>query len=171
MPTREPSSFFYEEQPLRVRRLRWRLAILPLMLTTLAVAQVGFGRRLGNHPVTDADLVTLTILLWIVYGWLVRVRLVTEVHAGELAVGLRGMLRRERFASTRWASWEQTTFDPSRDFGGYGVRRIGSTRAYIAGGTQGVRIALRDGGAIVIGSECPSDLVAALDRARRGSPG
>ncbi len=168
MARRDAEPLFYEEQPLRVRRLRWRLAILPLFLTTLAIAQVGFGRQLGPYPVRNGDLMFFAILLWIVYVWLTRVRLMTEVTAAGLTVGLRGLLRRERVSAAEWVAWTATAFDARRDFGGYGIRRRGSTSAYIAGGTRGVRIELRNGRVLVVGSERPADLAAALDRATRG---
>lgn len=156
---------FHDVQPLRVRRLRWRLASLPIFLTMLAVLQIGFGRHWGTHIVRNRDLVAWTILLWIVYLWLVRVRLEIEVVPGRLIVGLRGLFRRTRVGAEQWLRWEATRFDAARDFGGYGLRRIGTTRAYVAGGNEGVRLTLRDGGVLILGTDRPGDLVAALARA------
>jgi hypothetical protein len=157
---------FHDVQPLRVRRLRWRLAILPIFLTTLAVLQVGFGRQWGKYPVSNGGLIFLSVLLWIVYLWLVRVRLEIAVTPGHLVVGLRGMFHRTTFPSADWAGLETISFDAARDFGGYGLRRTGATRTYVASGTRGVRLTLRDGGIVVVGTDRPDDLVAALNRAR-----
>ena len=157
---------FHEVQPLQVRRLRWRLAILPLFLTALAILQVGFGRRLGKYAVSNGDLIFFSALLWFVYLWLIRVQLEIDVTPGMLAVGLRGMFHRTRVKAEQWQSWEPTTFDAVRDFGGYGLRRDGTTRAYVAAGSRGVRLTLRDGGVLILGTDRPTDLASALTRAR-----
>ena len=170
MPTSPAEPLFHEEQPLQIRRLRWRVAILPILLTTLAAAQIGLGPRFGPHPVSSADLVVTTVLLWLVYAWLIRVRLVTDVARAGVTVGLSGFFRRHRVASKDLAACRETDFDARRDFGGYGFRRIGTTRTFIAGGTHGVRIELSEGGVVVIGSARPAELAAALARAREGRP-
>jgi len=158
---------FHEVQPLQVRRLRWRLAILPLFLTALAILQIGFGRHLGKYPVSNGGLIFLSALLWFVYLWLIRVQLEIDVTPGMLAVGLRGMFHRTRIDAAQWRSWEPTTFDAVRDFGGYGLRRDGTTRAYVAAGSRGIRLTLTDDSLVILGTDRPNDLAAALDRARR----
>ena len=162
-----PGRLFYEEQPLRVRRLRWRLAMLPLFVTVLAVLQVGFGRHWGTYPVSNGNLIVLAVLMWIVFAWLVRVRLVIEVTGDAVSMRLRGLFRRHRVAIDRCRSSSVVSFDPMRDFGGIGARRRGRTRAYLAGGTTGVRIDLDDGDAVVIDTERPADLLAAVQGAVR----
>lgn len=157
---------FHEVQPLQVRRLRWRLAMLPILLTAFAILQIGFGRHFGRYPVSNGGLVFLSLLLWAVYLWLIRVRLEVEVTPGMLAVGLRGLFQRTRIAADRWASWEATTFDATRDFGGYGLRRVGTTRAYVAGGAGGVRLTLSDASVVIVGTDRAADLVSALTRAK-----
>jgi hypothetical protein len=60
------------------------------------------------------------------------------------------------------------TFRPIRDFGFWGIRsgRDGE-RALIAKGNRGVRIELSDGSKLLIGSQRPELLAAAIDRALR----
>ena len=160
---------FHEEQPLQVRRLRWRLAILPILLTAFAMLQIGFGRHFGKYPVSNSGLIFLSLLLWMVFFWLSRVRLEIEVRPGVLAIGLRGLFHRTRIKADQWASWETTTFDAMRDFGGYGLRRVGATRAYVAGGSRGVRLTMTDGSVVIVGTDRATDLVSALSRAKSRS--
>ncbi len=105
-----------------------------------------------------------SVLLWGVFVWLLRVRLVVDVGAGGLTVGLRALPWRDRVAPGAWRRASLVTFDAIRDFGGYGLRRAGPLRAYIARGTRGVVLALKDGETMIVGSERAEALLAALDR-------
>jgi hypothetical protein len=60
------------------------------------------------------------------------------------------------------------TYKPFRDFGFWGIRsgRDGE-RALIARGNRGVRLELSDGSKLLIGSQRPELLAAAIDRALR----
>jgi hypothetical protein len=58
-------------------------------------------------------------------------------------------------------SIETITFDP-RDYGGYGIRSTTKGTAYIARENQGVRLKLKNGSEIVLGSERPSELARVL---------
>ncbi len=60
---------------------------------------------------------------------------------------------------------EAITYDPERDYGGYGIRTIRDEKAYIAGGTRGVRLKLAGGGTVVVGSKKPEELVGILRQA------
>jgi hypothetical protein len=50
------------------------------------------------------------------------------------------------------------TFDPVRDYGGYGIRSNRQGTAYIAGGRRGVRLKLANGATLVVGSQKPDEL-------------
>jgi hypothetical protein len=65
-------------------------------------------------------------------------------------------------------SVDVVTYRPIRDFGFWGIRsgRDGE-RALIARGNRGVRIELSDGSKLLIGSQQPELLAAAIDRALR----
>ena len=84
---------------------------------------------------------------------LITVRLVTEVRDGELVVSLRGFWRSRRILLSEIRSAEMISFDPVRDYGGYGIRTGRFGKAYIALGQRGVRIKLANGATVVVGSQ------------------
>ena len=155
---------FYEAQTFRQRRLRLLLAIPPTIATLLMIWQVILGHHWGKRPMSNASLIGWTIFLWLVYLRLILVRLVTELRPNELLVSMRGLWRTRRVPLADIKSVEVVTFDPVRDYGGYGIRITRKGTAYIAGGHQGVRLELSKGTPIVIGSERSQDLADALRR-------
>ena len=158
---------FHDEQPFEHRRIAAALAVLPALVTGLAVLRLSFPARLARLPASAGDLVFFATLLWIVFAWLLRVRLVVDVDARGLRVGLRGLLWSERLPVRGWTAASIVSFDAPHEFGGYGLRRVGRLRAYIARGTTGVKLALTSGDTLVVGTPRPAELLAALDRASK----
>jgi hypothetical protein len=95
----------------------------------------------------------------------VTVWLVTDVRPGELSVAFHGLWRERRIPLGEIKSVNTVTYDPVRDWGGFGIRTTRQGQAYIAGGGHGVRLELIKGGVILIGSERSEE----LERAIRGS--
>jgi hypothetical protein len=155
---------FREEQSFRQRRVRILLAIPPGVMLLLLVWQVILGHPWGTKPISNASMIGWTVFLWLVYLRLVAVRLVTQVGPGELSVAMRGLWRERRIPLNEIKSAKIVTYDAARDYGGYGIRTIRRGKAYIAGGNRGVRLELVQGGAVVIGSKRPEELVAAINR-------
>lgn len=157
--------WFHEAQRLNVPRLRIALACLPLLVTAAAGVRVALPRTAARLPMSAGDLVFLAALSWLVFAWLVRARLVVATDADGVTIRLSGLPWRERIAPAAWRRATLVTFDASREFGGYGLRRAGPVRACIAAGSTGVRLDLADGGTLVIGTSRPADLLAAVNRA------
>lgn len=155
-------SLFHEEQRFQVLRLRVMLALPPIALLALAVWQVGLGHPWGQHPMSNGGLIGLTIFLWLVYFRLITVRLVTDVRPPWVSIGLRGLWPARRIALSNIAGAKVVTFQPMRDFGGYGIRSSRQGKAYLAAGTRGVRLELKNCSAIIIGSARPEELSQAL---------
>ncbi len=145
-------------------RLRILLSIPPVVMLTLVVWQVILGHPWGKQPMSNASVVGWTVFLWLVYFRLVTVRLVTDVWPGELSVAMRGLWRDRRIPLGEIKSAKTVTYDPVRDWGGYGIRTTPRGKAYIAGGNRGIRIELIKGGVILIGSERPEELASAINR-------
>jgi hypothetical protein len=166
LPLMEPRSerLFYERQSFKQRRIRVLVAIPPLILTLLAIWQVGLGHPFGKQPMSNARIVGWTIFLWLVYLRLLTVRLVTEVRAGELLVSMRGLWRSRKIRSADIKSVEVVTVDAARDYGGYGIRSTRQGTAYLAGGNQGVRVELKRGLPVIVGSERAPELADAVNR-------
>jgi len=144
---------FHEEQSLRRRRLLILTAIPPLILSLLAVWQVGLGHPWGKQPMSNAAIIGWTIFLWLIYLRLITVKLVTEV---------RGLWRSYSVALPAIKSARPVSFDPARDWGGYGARSSSRGRAFIAAGTRGVELELTRGGIVVVGSQRPDELARSI---------
>jgi hypothetical protein len=161
---RGSSAFFHEEQSFRQRRLWLLLAIPPFGLLLLVIWQVVLGHPWGRQPMSNAGLIGWTVFLWLVYVRLLTVRLVTDVHSGEVSVAMRGLWRRRRIPLSDIKSSKVVAYDALRDFGGYGIRSTARGKAYIAGGNRGVRLELKRGGPLLIGSQRPEELELAIQQ-------
>ena len=156
--------FFHEQQSFRQRRVRILLAIPPAALLLILVWQVILGHPWGTKPMSSARVIGWTVFLCLVYLRLVTVRLVTKVSPDELSVGMRGLWRERRIPLNQIKSAKVVTYDAARDYGGYGIRTTRRGKAYIAGDNRGVRLELVKGGAVLIGSTIPEELLAAINR-------
>ena len=107
---------------------------------------------------SNANIIGWTIFLWIIYLRLVTVRLVTQVRDGKLVVALRGLWRARQIPLADIRSTEVVTYDPLRDYGGYGIRSGRFGKAYIASSSRGVRLKLRDGAIVIVGSQRAEEL-------------
>ena len=138
-------------------------AIPPLIMSGLAVWQAGLGHTWGKVPMTNNGLIGWTIFLWLIYLRLITVRLVTEVRPKEISVRMRGLWRSYAVDLSAVKSAKPVTFDPARDWGGYGMRTSDRGRAFLAGGNRGVELELTRGGMMVIGSKRPDELARCID--------
>jgi len=128
----------------------------------LLIWQVILGHPWGTQPMSNANVIGWTVFLWLIYFRLITVRLVTEVRKGELVIAMRGLWRSRCVPLDRIQSVEMITHDIASDYGGYGIRSTREGKAYVAGGTRGVRLTLAAGEKLVVGSQRPDDLAAVL---------
>jgi len=153
---------FEEVQRFHLTRLRILVAIPPTAMLLLLIWQVILGHPWGKEPMSNASVIGWTTFLWLVYFRLMTVRLVTEVRPGEVSVAMRGFWRERRIPLAEIKAAQEVTFDAARDWGGYGIRTTGRGKAYIAGGSRGVRLQLVTGGMILIGSERSDELASVI---------
>lgn len=111
---------------------------------------------------SNADVIGWTVFLWVIYFRLITIRLVTDVRNGDLIVGMRGLWRSRRVAVRDIQAAEIITFNPTRDYGGYGIRPTRGGKAYIASGNRGVRFTLAAGKNLVVASQRPEELTSAI---------
>ena len=76
-----------------------------------------------------------------------------------------GFLYKTRVPFTEIARAEAITYRPIRDYGGWGIRGFGRRRALNTRGNEGVLLTRVDGSTLLIGSQKPRELLAALSRA------
>jgi len=153
---------FREVQRLSLRRTGLALAVPPVGMLALLIWQVVLGHPWGKAPMSNANVIGWTAFLWLIYFRLITVRLVTEIRQGELVIALRGLWRSRHVPLDRIQSVETITHDIARDYGGYGIRSTREGKAYVAAGDRGVRVTLTAGEKLVVGSQRPDELAAAL---------
>ncbi|HEY3202246.1 MAG TPA: hypothetical protein VGL03_01175 [Thermoanaerobaculia bacterium] len=73
-----------------------------------------------------------------------------------------GFLYRMRVPLSDIVRAEAVAYRPIRDYGGWGIRGWGRRRALNTRGNQGVLLTRMDGSTLLIGSQKPRDLLAAL---------
>jgi len=127
------------------------------------IQQVVMGRPVGEEPIPDWLAWFLTIVFGLGFpAFAATVRMITEVRTGEVSVRLYPF-RPTVIGLARVASAECREYSPLREYGGWGVRvSRRSGRAYNASGNQGVQLVMRDGQRILIGTQLPEQLLAAL---------
>jgi hypothetical protein len=153
---------FYEAQRFTLGRTAVALAIPPCGMLGMLIWQVVLGHPWRKQPMSNANVIGWTVFLWIIYFRLITVRLVTEVRDSELLVSLRGFWRPRHIRLSDIRSAEIISYDPGRDYGGYGIRSTRREKAYIASGTRGVRLKLASGATVVVGSQRFEELAGIL---------
>ncbi len=140
---------------------RWTGAALAIMVTVLVPSAIW----LVVWPELDAPALT-----WLVLGLLVVLPVALLVTRLRVRVGM-GWLRatmfplpyRRRVGIDEVESVELVDVRPIRDYGGYGARRApGRGTALLMGGTRAVRLTLRGGKLLTIGTPDPEALAQAI---------
>lgn len=146
-------------------RQPWIVAIIGLVALFgwgAFVQQIVRGKPIGDDPMPDWALVLLTALIGVgLPAMLVFWRLKTEVYPDRVELDMRPLSHRT-FAAAEIAGAAARTYRPIREFGGWGIRGLGSNRAYNMSGDQGVQLLLVNGNHILIGSQRPQELEAAI---------
>lgn len=150
----------------------WVMAMVILAAgASIGVFLIGFyvqlvrGEPWGNNPMNDGALLgqgAVFILLGAGLIWLfATLRLITEVQADSIQVRFAPM-RPRRIPMEQIVAAEVRELRPIRDFGGWGLRYGRGTKAYLARGSRGVYLRMASGRDIVIGSQQPEELEAAI---------
>jgi hypothetical protein len=153
-----------------VQRFRQWIFWLPILGVT-GVVWWQFGEQIirnnpqGQQPIPDWAAWVLAIVFGLgfpIFGY--AVRLITEVTNAGVRVGIYPFKMREISHKDIDTAMERE-YSALREFGGWGVRVSKHGKAYSAYGEKGVQLLLRDGSAILIGSQKPAELTGALARA------
>jgi hypothetical protein len=130
-----------------------------LTMAVLVVLQGILGRHADSPPLLAWVVVFGSVLaMTVAVG---AMKLVTEVRSAGLYVRLRPLpfKKIELEGVSRHAV---VTYSPMREYGGWGIRIRPKGRAYNARGNRGVRIDYANGRHILIGSQEPEKLNAAI---------
>ncbi|HEY6066480.1 MAG TPA: hypothetical protein VIY96_10005, partial [Thermoanaerobaculia bacterium] len=123
------------------------------------------GPNLYNETQTFSPWV-VALLLGVIalLGALLTLRLTTTVTPDALSVRY-GFLYKTRVPLSEIALAEAVEYAPVRDYGGWGIRGSRRRRALNARGNQGVLVTRSDGTTLLVGSQKPRELLAALAQA------
>ena len=159
---------FREEQVFR----QWWIWLLIGLVAALQwwgfVQQIVLGQPWGDNPAPD----WMMVLLWLLIGiglplFFVYLKLVITVTDEAIVIHYRPLTRRTiQIADV--AHVEARTYSPLREYGGWGIRGMGSKRAYNVSGDRGVELTLEDGRKVLIGSQRADALADAIAAARSG---
>ena len=158
--TAAPIYYFQEEQ--HFNRLVLVIALLPLVIAGLHVLVVGLST--GSPYLAVFTSIGIALVLYMS-------KLVTKVDSKHLHLSFPPfnffMSRRLQYISLSDITyWQARTYSPILEYGGWGLRRGASGRAYNMRGNQGVQLQLTDGTKLLIGSQRAQELANAITLAK-----
>jgi hypothetical protein len=171
----------YAEVPLFVEEQRFRQWWLWLIMAgPVGVAWYGFWRQLvrgepfGNNPAPDWAMWLVWLGAGILLPWILySVALRAEVRPNTVVIRFITPLFplfRKTIELDRILSVEAVAYRPLREYGGWGIRRGAKGWAYSVSGNRGVRLKMKEGAGVLIGSRQHEQLARAIEQARAESP-
>ena len=169
------TTLFAERQYFRQDWL-WALLVVSTLPAYVLVVVVLVDDAGGLSPDVYPLLAGITVVMWGPLLVFYRAVLVTEVRTDGLYLKLWPLHRSFRHVPCRDIdSHERESFSPMGEYGGIGVRHnptfyrwgisFEGPKAYIAEGGDGVLVRREDGRDILVGTQLPRELHAALGRA------
>ena len=157
---------FTETQRPRQSWLFLVIALLALIGWGVFIQQIVRGKPVGDNPMPDWGAWLMAALLGVVLPlFLLWFRMETTVYPDRVEVRMTPFVHRV-FGPSEIAGAAARTYRPMREFGGWGVRwglrGLSKNRAYNASGDQGVQLVLTNGNRILIGTQRPQELEAAI---------
>lgn len=147
------------------------VAGIPVVISWYGAYQQLFLRKpFGNNPAPD----WLMLVLFMVFGiffpiFFYSLKMVTEVRKDGIYIRFYPFHFSFRYFPIKTIqSYEVLTYNPIRDYGGWGIRYGLKGTAYNTKGNKGVRFEFMEGNNVkklMVGSQMPEKLSAAIDRA------
>ena len=151
-------------------RMPWLLVVVSLLAASawaLFVVRILFGREVGTSPAPDGLVWLILALIGVVLPAIVIFgRMVTMVVDDALVIRWLP-IGGTRIPYEQIREVEVAEYRPLRDYGGWGIRWTPwAGWAWNVHGRRGVRLVLEDGRRVMVGSQQPEALAAALDARR-----
>ncbi|WP_406656987.1 DUF6141 family protein [Methanolobus sp. ZRKC2] len=158
---------FFREQQKFDQLWLWLLVLLPVAIVWYgAIQQLVFGEAFGNNPTSDNGVLFLLVIFGVLLPvFMLSIRLITEVRSSGLYIRFYPFhlsFKKYQFESIK--SYEVCQYNPLRDYGGWGIRFGPKGRAYNVSGNKGVLLEFRNGKKLMVGSQNPDELAAAISR-------
>jgi len=136
------------------------LILIPSGLTWWgAISQLVLGTPWGNNPASDELMLFLLVIIGIgLPVLLLNVHMETVVTDSVQVRFVPFMLRPRTIHPQDILSHKAEEYSPLAEYGGWGIKGVASNRAYNVSGRRGVRILLKDGKMIMIGSQKAEEL-------------
>jgi hypothetical protein len=159
--------------PIYSETQRSRQSWLALIIVALAllgwgifVQQIVRGKPIGDDPMPNWLVWLLAALLGVLLPlFFLWFRMDTTVYQDRIEIRMAPFVHRV-FRPDQIASAAARTYRPMREYGGWGVRwslhGFGSNRAYNVKGDQGVQLVLTNGDRVLLGTQRPRELEAAI---------
>jgi hypothetical protein len=161
--------FFSEIQYFRQVWLTLFISFSTILVWTMAISQFVFKHPLGNNPAPDS----IMIIIWILSGiisplFFLTSNLKTEVKKDGFYFQFFPFHMSPRKISVEdIKSYEARTYNPIRDYGGWGIRSGRNGNVYNMNGNKGLYMELKDGKRILFGSQKSEELAGAIDRIKK----
>lgn len=137
----------------------WVIAIVPVIMV-IAEFSIIFTQK---DKVETSDLITMAIVLLVLLltlFWLKKMRLVTSININEICFHYKALMRKPKVID--WndiISTEVVKYDPLMEYGGWGIKySFKRGWCYNVAGDYGLRIKLKNGKSILLGTQQPDEL-------------
>lgn len=158
MSAARPRDYFREVQPLRQQRL---IVVIPIVVGVVVLVSLSAA---GGSTLWGAVVAVGT--LGLVAALVLAANLETTVDREAITVAFHFLWPKRRIPISEVRKAEATMYRPFLDYGGYGVRLGFRGWAFNVSGNEGVLVETNDGSHLMIGSQRPKELEAAVARAR-----
>ena len=153
---------FHEEQRFRQWWVWLLIGAVAAMQWWGFYQQIVRGRPWGSNPAPD----WMMVLFWLLFGiglplFFLYMRLVVTVNDKAISIHFRPLVRRTILIKDV-VDVEARKYSPLGEYGGWGIRGLGSKRAFNVSGNQGVALILTDGSTVMIGSQRAGELARAI---------
>ena len=127
----------------------------------VVVLMVAMRRTLPGHAASDRSLYLVCVPIALIAVWFWLGRLITEVRDTALSIRFFLLWPERTIPWTEIRRVEAVTYGAT-GYGGWGVRWRADGIAYTVWGDQGVRIDLKTGRHVILGSQQPYELASAI---------
>jgi hypothetical protein len=161
---------FREEQHFRQPWV-WACVLVPMASIALVILwQLRAGPPSDGLPAWALELAWTELILAAVLFWLYKMRLVTEVRTDGLVLHFQWLWRRRWIPYADIRRYTVVTYNPIRDYGGWGIRGLPGNMAYNVSGNRGVLLEFNDNAKLLVGSQRPAELAHALAQHHDATP-
>lgn len=134
------------------------IGILYVFLTGIYV-QIIKGELFGTKPMSDVGLIIMTVVMILFTLLFFSFNLKTEITKDRIYFQFFPFHIKDRtYLIADIQEMKVVKYSPIGEYGGWGIRGIGSNRAFNVKGNQGLRIHFKNGQKRLIGTQKPEEL-------------